>query len=76
MDTEKIKQALEEAAWTFAAFFAITFLKLATGWGAGANLEEVRAAGIAAVIAGAGAAGKALLWYFTGTKVRKEGRNV
>lgn len=69
MDREKLRQAVEEAAWTFAAVFGISFFGWISGWVALPDLAAAEAALRAAVLAGAGAAAKAVLWYFTGTKI-------
>ena len=71
MDREKARQALQETAWTFAAFFGISFFGWISGWSELPNLEAAQAAIRAALLSAAGAAAKGALWYLTGTKVRR-----
>ena len=68
MDREKLRQAVTEFGWTFAALFCLSFFGWVSGWTKLPNLGEVNAAFAAALTAACGGAAKALTWYFTGTK--------
>ena len=63
----KFKQAAQEAAFAFIAFFLTGFAAL--GWGPGAvpDLNTARAALGGLIVGAIGAAAKGVLWYFTGT---------
>lgn len=71
MDREKLKQAAEEFAWTFVALFGASFLAFLSGWTKLPNLGELQAALYAALGSAIAGAAKAVLFYFTGTKVER-----
>lgn len=70
-DPERWKQAVEEAWHTFIVLFFISFVGWAQGLKRLPNLEEAKASIYAFITAAAGAAGKALYWQLTGTKVNR-----
>lgn len=71
-DKEKFLQALQEFAWTFGLLFLLSFVAFVTGWTKFPNLNEVKSALTAALLAACVGAAKGLLWFFTGTKVRRK----
>jgi hypothetical protein len=68
MDREKFKQAAQEFAFTFGVAFVLSFAGYVSGWTKLPNLGEVSSAFAAALTAASVALGKAVTWYFTGTK--------
>ena len=68
MDREKVRQAVEEFAYSFVVAFALSFGAFLSGLSELPNMGEAKAAGAAAVTAGIVAVGKAVVWFFTGTK--------
>lgn len=65
MNTAKIKGALEEAAWAFCVFFAISFFGWVSGWTVLPDVGAATAALKAAAVGGAAAAAKGIVWAFT-----------
>lgn len=70
-DKEKLKQAAQEFGFMFIVAFSTTFYGFASGWTKLPNMGEAKAALYAAASAAALSTGKAIFWYFTGTKVRR-----
>jgi hypothetical protein len=67
----KVRQAAQEAAFAFVAFFLSGFVSLMWGPGAVPDLNTARAALGGLVVGAIGAAAKSVLWYFTGTTVQQ-----
>jgi hypothetical protein len=75
VDTEKLKQAIQETVIVFGIAFAVSFGGFLSGLSKLPNFEEGKAAIVAALVAGAAAVGKGAVWFFTGTKVASRSEN-